>query len=560
MNAVKTMKTKSLALLFGAALLCAASPQARALDDAIAPKVRTDIDELFQRWDTTALPGCTLGISQDGRQVLSRAFGMADLEHGIANRPDTIIEAGSVSKQFTAAAVLLLAQQGKLSLDDAVRKYIPEVPDYGTPITIRQLLSHTSGLRDWGSVSGIAGWPRTTRTYTHAHVLDIISRQKSLNYPPGTAYSYTNSGYNLLAVLVSRVSGKSFADFTRESLFEPLGMTRTSWRDDYTRIVPDRAIGYTVDGSMVSLNMPFENVHGNGGLLTTVGDLLRWNQNAVSDTVGGAALTETQRQKSRLKDGSEISYASGIVITQWHGVPEVSHSGGTAGYRAWLAQYPAQKVSVAVLCNAGDAPAWTLGRQVADLVLGLNADLPPAAEVSAADLEAVAGLYRNRNTHMVATVTLSDGALHVDGGPALVPLSRDAFRTQSGGTRFEVERSAAGAIAGLRAVSSGEGTGYERVARVEPTAARLAAYVGEYTSDEAEVSLRVVVEGGKLMVLRRPDTKLPLTANYADGFDSDLGQIRFLRDARGRVNELSVSEDRVWDLRFTKQAAAAVKK
>jgi CubicO group peptidase (beta-lactamase class C family) len=555
------MKMKSLSLLFAAALLCAPAPPARALDDAaIAPQVRTDIDALFKRWDTTSLPGCTLGVAKDGRQVLSRAYGMADLEHGVANRPDSIIEAGSVSKQFTAAAVLLLAQQGKISLDDPVRKYIPEVPDYGTPITIQQLLSHTSGLRDWGSVCGIAGWPRTTRTYTHAHVLDIVSRQKSLNYPPGTAYSYTNSGYNLLAVLVSRVSGKSFADFTRESLFEPLGMTRTSWRDDYTRIVPDRAIGYSVAGSTVSLNMPFENVHGNGGLLTTVGDMLRWNENAVSNKVGGAALTKAQRQKSRLKDGSEISYASGIVITQWHGVPEVSHSGGTAGYRAWLAQYPAEKVSVAVLCNAGDAPAWTLGRQVADLVLGLKAELAPGVEIAATDLAAVAGLYRNRNTHMVSTVTLTEGALHVDGGPALVPLSKDAFRTQSGGTRFEVERSSAGAVTGLRAVASGEGTGYERVAKVEPTPAQLAAYAGEYTSDEAEVMLRVVVEGGKLVLLRRPDTKLPLTANYADGFDSDLGQLRFLRDARGRVNELSVSEDRVWDLRFKKLAAAQVKK
>ena len=208
-----------------------------ALLQAAAPAAVPAIDEVLAEW-TSSTPGCTVGVELDGKTVLEKGFGMADLERGVPNAAQTIFEAGSVSKQFTAAAVLLLARDGKLSLDDPVRKVVPEIPDYGTPVTIRQMLTHTSGLRDWGSVAGIGGWPRTTREYTHAHVLDILSRQQSLNFQPGTRWSYSNSGYNLSAIIVSRVSGMSFAAFTRQRIFEPLGMSHTSWRDDHTRLVP----------------------------------------------------------------------------------------------------------------------------------------------------------------------------------------------------------------------------------------------------------------------------------------------------------------------------------
>src|SRR5688500_10291675 len=224
---------------------------------------------------------------------------MADLEHDAPNKSDMIFEAGSVSKQFTAAAVLLLAAEGKLSLDDPARKYVPELPDYGVPLTIRHMLTHTSGLRDWGELAAIAGWPRTTRAHTHAHALDIISRQKALNFPPGTEYSYSNSGYNLAAMIVARLSGKSFADFSRERIFEPLGMTRTSWRDDHTRIVKHRAIAYAQTGDRFRINMPFEDVHGNGGLLTTVGDLLKWNENFVEPKVGDRPLVTLQQEPGK---------------------------------------------------------------------------------------------------------------------------------------------------------------------------------------------------------------------------------------------------------------------
>ena len=284
--------------------------------------------------------------------MLARAYGSANLEHDIPNTPETVFEAGSVSKQFTAAAIVLLARQGKLSLDDDVRRHIPEVPDYGTPITLRHLLNHTSGLRDWGSVMQLAGWPRGTRIYTHAHTLDVVSRQKSLNFTPGTEYSYSNTGYNLLAMIVERVSGVSFAEFSRRELFEPLGMTKTEWRDDFTRTVKGRATAYVMDDGAWHQQMPFENIHGNGGLLTTVNDLLRWNQALDSGTIAGLDALETQ---GVLSNGRKIEYALGLSVTEFRGLREVSHSGATAGYRAYLARYPGTGVSVALLCNAGNA-------------------------------------------------------------------------------------------------------------------------------------------------------------------------------------------------------------
>src|SRR5918996_3032998 len=226
------------------AACAAASVLALAIANAASPTdLEAQVDKIFSKW-TSSTPGCAVGVGLDGKPVLAKAFGMADLEHDVRNTAATIFEAGSVSKQFTAAAVLLLARDGKLSIDDPVRKYIPELPDFHKPLLIRHMLNHTSGLRDWGSVESIAGWPRTSRVYTHAHVLDIVSRQSRLNFQPGTRWSYSNTGYNLAAIVVERVSGMSFQDFTRSRIFEPLGMTHTSWRDDHARVVKGRAVAY----------------------------------------------------------------------------------------------------------------------------------------------------------------------------------------------------------------------------------------------------------------------------------------------------------------------------
>jgi CubicO group peptidase (beta-lactamase class C family) len=441
-----------------AILILAISPGA-----AQSPAIEAAVDEIFGKW-TTATPGCAVGVAVGGKPVLVKAYGMADLEHDVRNTPETIFESGSVAKQFTALAIMLLVGDGKLSLDDAVRRYIPELPDYGMSLTIRHMLTHTSGLRDWGSVAGIAGAPRTTREYTHGHVLDIVSRQKSLNFTPGSRYSYSNTGYNLSAIIVARVSGMPFAEFSRQRIFLPLGMTRTSWRDDHTRIVKGRAIAYSADREgRYTIEMPFENVHGNGGLLTTVGDLLKWNENFVDGTVGSAAALTAMQTTGVFTDGKPQDYALGLMVGTYRGVKNVSHSGSTAGYRAHLNRFPESRTSVAVLCNGSDGDATRSANRVSDVVLRdrLKPATPARAAAAApaamnpppspADLAALAGSYWSDEAETLLVAAVDQGALVLkrrpDGVIRLTPIAPDKFRGSIGTVAFL--RNGSGAVEGL---------------------------------------------------------------------------------------------------------------
>lgn len=312
------------------------------------------------------------------------------------------------------------------------------------------MLQHTSGLRDWGEIGGIAGWPRTSRAYTHAHVLDIISRQKALNFTPGAQYSYSNSGYNLAAVIVSRVTGKPFAEFSRERIFSPLGMTRTSWRDDFTRIVKDRAIAYAASADGFRIQMPFENVHGNGGLLTTVGDLLKWNENFVDPKVGDQTFLKIQQTPGTLNDGSTHQYAMGLTVRDYKGLPEVGHSGSTAGYRAHLTRFPQQRLSVAVLCNASSGAATQYAMSVAEMYLGdaikttptENRPQPerPAFTADPNDFGGYVGRYHSDEAEVTYDVALDGETIVIKRRPDTVmrlrPVAKDEFTGAGGAIRF----------------------------------------------------------------------------------------------------------------------------
>ena len=514
------------------------------------------VDSIFSRF-TTGTPGCAVGVSRLGRTVLAKAYGMANLEYDVPLTTESIIEAGSVAKQFTAAAILLLAQQGKLSIDDQVRKHIPELPDYGAPLTIRHMINHTSGLRDWGTVAAVEGWPRGSRVHTHDHVLDIVSRQRILNFPPGSQYLYSNTGYNLLAMIVQRVSGRSFADFTRTEIFEPLGMARTSWRDDYTRVVKGRATAYSPTRTGFRLNMPFENVHGNGGLLTTVEDLLRWSANFDNGQVGGPTLLREQVRPARLTGGREIEYAAGLTVSRYRGVAEVSHSGATAGYRAFLTRYPEHGLAIAVLCNHAGAPAVTLGHQVADFYLGSAASdptPPKTVTLTPPALTARAGLYRNALTGQPLRISVRDGKLVDDGGTEAVPLSPTVFRSGSGGQAV-FELGPDGRTRALRLIQEdGDTLLFLPVEPHTPKPDDLRAFAGTYASDEAATTISIVAQGDKLLLRQRPALSLELRPAYRDVFEVPTGDVvRFIRDATGKVTELSLFLGRVRDLRFKKQ-------
>lgn len=520
---------------------------------AAVPDAAEQVGKIFSQFNRPDSPGCAVGVAIDGRTVLAAGYGMADLEHNVRITPETIFEAGSITKQFTATSVLLLAQEGKLSLDDAVRKYMPEVPDYGTPITIREMLHHTSGLRDWGIVEAIAGWPRTTRVYTLADLLDIVSRQRALNFTPGAEYSYTNTGFNLAAMIVARVSGETYPKFTHEQIFVPLGMTSSQWRDDFQRIVPNRAIAYTQEGGRTRMLMPFENVYGQGGLLTTVGDLLRWNRNFDTGEVGGRSLIDSLQERGKLNDGRTIAYATGLIVGHWKGLREISHNGKTAGYRAWLGRYPDQGLSVALLCNTASVNPTVLAHQVADVYLNsVISNKPPAwIHLDSASLQAKAGLYSSVRDHAAISVEVQGDGLQINRQPGFRPVSPFVFVRNDESPRAEFRHDASGRVTGLAMVTELDpDNSYQKVEAAHPDPAELRAMAGDYRSDEAEVTYYIALENGVLVMHCRPGPGIPLTPTYRDGFNSSLGSVRFLRNAEGRVSELSIGADRVWDLRL----------
>ncbi len=511
---------------------------------ALTPERQAKIDAAFSTF-SAATPGCAVGVSEGADVVVERAYGLADLEQAAPSRPDTIFEAGSIAKQVTSAAILLLARDGKLSLDDPLARYVPELPAYDAQPTIRHALTHTSGLRDWGEIAAIGGWPRGTRAHTQVHVLEIAARQRSLNFTPGTNWSYSNTGYNLAAMIVSRVSGMSFAEFCRKRLFEPLGMSRTSWRDDYGRVVKGRATAYAPEAGSFRTRMPFEDAHGNGGLLTTVGDLLRWNRRFDASGPDGA-LARTQQEPATLVTGEVLDYGLGLYITRYDGVLEIAHGGATAGYEAYLARYPERRLSVAVLCNVAGAGAEARARAVADAFLGTRPARVVPRPGPAAFLDAWAGLYRGVATGRAFRVLRREDGLEVEGGPKLVAIGQGRFAVADGPREVEF---ADGTAMVLRH-PNGLTERYERVDSARPSADALREFEGIYVSEEAEVAYGAVLQKGELKLWRRPNVLIPLKPTYADAFDAPgLGAIRFRREA-GRVVELIIVGERVWDLQF----------
>jgi CubicO group peptidase (beta-lactamase class C family) len=542
------------ALLLSAALLAASAPVATAQAPATAETI-AKVDALFSGIAADA-PGCAVGIAQKGKTVLEKAYGLANLEFGIPNTPSTIFESGSVAKQFTAAAVLLLEQDGKLKLSDDIRKYLPEMPDYGDVITVEMLLNHTSGLRDWGSVASASGKGRGARTFSNAEVLDIAARQKGLNYKPGAEYSYTNTGYNLAAIIVERVSGKSFQEFTKGRIFAPLGMTNSQWRDDFDRIVKGRAVAYVRSGSGFKQSMPFMNVYGNGGLLTTVGDMLLWSEGLAQNRLG-PALSKAMERNSTLNDGRKIPYARGVNVQPYRGFTEVSHSGSTGGYTTWLARYPDQQLSITFLCNTSPGTGLTgvtLPRAIADVFL--PAPMGLGKQITAfPNATPLAGLFVNTATGFPVQVNAngSDVQMSMTGAPPMSMTRETEMRMSAGGGAMPFGATITYSGTDRFSMEMLDGNRFEhlRTAAAKPTPEQLAEYAGEYASDETRATYRITIEGGQLVVRVDgwPESILKLNPSYQDAFVSGPMLIRFYRDGAGRVTQLSLGDNRMRDLR-----------
>ncbi|MXX61977.1 MAG: serine hydrolase [Holophagales bacterium] len=549
---------------------------APAQDAGLAPEAAAQVDAVFKLWDRETTAGCAVSVTKAGETVYARGFGMAHLEQPAPITPETIFEAGSVSKQFTAAAIVLLALDGKLSLDDPVREHLPELPDFGAPITIRHLLTHTSGLRTFRPLVALRGRPDGFAVHTNAEVLALMARQRELNFPPGEEYLYSNAPYILSVVLAERVSGQSFNEFTTGRIFSPLGMTSTLWRDDFTQIVKRRATAYgTGRSGGLHKNMANTEVFGNGGLLTTVGDLQRWNQELDEPKLLGQQLVDMLETPGQFNDGTESDYALGLAIGEYRGEREIAHSGGTAGYRAWLARYPDRdRLSLALLCNHGDINPVAVGHRAIDVFLGpadkaADAESPrPSVEVPLENLERWADPYLHTRTDSIVRITVRDGALTL-GAVRTRPLGEDRFAVGLSGLviAFETEED------GMRTLTLADDPKRRYVAMpaVTPTPEELAEYVGSYTSDELDVTYSVEFQDGKLLFrrpLEKPRTLEPL---FKDAFElSDplverfparalfstvvAWPARFERDSSGRVTALYISDSsRVRRLRFDRR-------
>src|SRR5215471_17230474 len=399
----------------------------------LTPAMTKQVDEVFVKWDRTDFPGCALGVYRGGQVVYKHGYGMEDLNEDVHIAPGTVFHVASMSKQFTAASIVLLAQQGKLSLDDDVRKYIPELPDFGQKITIRNLVHHTSGLRDQWALLELAGWRYSQDLITNEDVMSLLTRQKELNFKPGERHLYSNTGYTLLGLIVKRVSGMSLREFTTKNIFEPLGMTRTHFRDDHAEIIKHNAVGYEQEtGKPFEISITNFDTVGATSLHTTVEDLQRWDENFYQPRIGGAAFVRQMLERGKLNNGEQLDYAFGLAIGKDKGLPTVDHGGTDAGYRSDMIRYPEQHFSVAVLCNSAETDPSGLASQVADIVLAKEikaAEAATPAKVPAArsttgetvaltaeQMLAFTGLYWNREDDAFDTVLVKEGQLKVDGG------------------------------------------------------------------------------------------------------------------------------------------------
>lgn len=547
--------------VLGVLVAAAASGQARATPDggALASKV----NEIFAEYDKTSSPGCTVGLYQGAQIVYRHAYGMANLDHDVKLKPASVFHVASVSKQFTAAAILLLAGEGKLSIDDDVRKYIPELPDFGERITIRHLANHTSGIRDQWALLGLAGWRYSRDLITDDDVLDLLARQKDLNFKPGERHVYSNSGYTLMAIIVSRVSGKSFREFTSERIFKPLGMVNTHFRDNFNEIVKDQAYGYARDGGEMRLSVTNFDTAGATSLMTTVEDLAKWHANLDDPKVGGPRLVASLLERGVLNDGRRIDYAFGISHGTYRGQATVSHGGADAGYRSVFLRFPAQRVGVAVLCNLASTNPTTLAQRVADVYL---ADTLTAAPAEAADnspevsiapelLRTYAGLYWNEAESTVRRFEFDDGRLFAVAGRDRQPMKSlgDGRFVLTAAPRTRVQFDAGGGAPGATVTNPGGSD--DRFVRAEPfspTPAKLTEFAGVYRSDEIESVYRMVVHEGSLRLERlksRPSTLQPVVV---DTFATQAGTVRFVRDATGTVSGFVLDAGRVRRVKFSK--------
>lgn len=460
---------------------------------AFADQKTDAVDVLFKTWDRNDSPGCALAIIRDGEIIYKKGYGMANLEHDIPITPSSVFYIGSTSKQFVTMCIALLAHRGELSLDDNIRTYIPEMPDYGIPITIRNLIHHTSGVRDYLELVGIIAGLGEGRMdemigiYHQEDALELVTHQKELNFKPGERFLYSNSSYLLLAETVKRASGKTLREFAHENIFEPLGMKNSHFHDDYAEPIKNRASGYYPAGKdKFRLFLSTFDCVGSGGLFTSVEDLYLWDQNFYHCKVGGKEVVDMLHTKGKLNNGEELDYAFALTIGEYKGLKTVRHGGALGGYRAELLRFPEQRFSVICLSN-------------------LSSFNPSAM------------------CNRVAAIYLAD---------KLEPEGPEKKEQLTAKPKADSEEKAKSTFT------------------IEPE--QLEDFAGDYYSEELDITFKLGVKEESLFFVHKNAPSRPLRLLGPDKFSGSRFEVQFRRDAEQNVVSFSLSTGRVKNLRFDK--------
>ncbi|MBL8982217.1 MAG: beta-lactamase family protein [Gemmatimonadetes bacterium] len=546
------------AVVVGALVACSAVGTLVAQGDPRA----TRLDAIFAAQQGVDRPGCAVTVVDRGTVAAARGYGMSDIAQGLAITPRSIFHVASVSKQFTAMSLVLLDRAGRLSLEDDIRKYVPELPSYSRPITIRHLLNHTSGMRDQWNLLITAGWRLGDDLVSEQDVMDILPRQHGLNFAPGTDWLYSNSGFTLGAVIVKRVTGQSLREFADSALFRPLGMRDTHFHDDNHMIVPGRTRGYTRGPNGWLETVPNYSTVGATSLFTTVEDLARWHAQLAEGRVGGREAIAALARRGVLTTGDTLAYALGIVVGTYRGAPTLAHSGGDPGYSSYLLNFPQTGSGVAVLCNtSGGANPTRLAEQAADIYLADQLGAEPAlpARVAAASVAGREGLYWSDSLESSARLAVDSGFAVWRVGPGATPLREGgAGRWLLGAGPASLSTLGEGTVRYRSGM--GEPSIFRRVEEATPSAAELAALAGRYRSDELEVTWELRATGDSLMLHRRKFPPTRLAPIFRDRFQATSGTgfvVQVQRDARGRATGITVGSGRVRRMLFLREVPVA---
>jgi CubicO group peptidase (beta-lactamase class C family) len=530
-----------------------------AVSGANAQNPDSQIDKIFQNFDAKS-PGCSVGVVQNGKSIFSKAYGMADLEHDVPLTTASPFYMASVSKQFTAMSVLLLAEDGKIKLTDSIRKTIPELPDYANAITLYQLLTHTSGVRDYLSLGSMAGLS-PDYVFTDRGALRLISRQTALNFEPGTEFLYSNSGYVLLSIMVKRVSDKNLDQFAREKLFDPLGMKSTRFQHDHSALVPGKAFGYQRRDGVWHVSNSMLDVVGDGGLYSTVSDMMHWLANFDDPKVGAKAL-ETMRTAAKLTSGKNIDYGMGLVPARYRGLEMVQHNGGLGGYRTQVLWFPAERFSVVALCNNGSANAGDLANKTAEVYLSSKMTAPPTpvtqnhnpagVTLTAEEVHAKVGLYRSADGGYVE-IEEREGKLYPRGAPAeLIALDKSQLRPRNAPEGFELIFDTGNPAPSVRLNQGGAAAvRFDRVSPVKLSESEMKAYAGDFESPELlDATYRILADAQGLSLEAGERPLVRLQNSGADRWRAPGQELVFHRDAAGKVDAFTMNAGRVRKIQF----------